>query len=143
VQALTQITFPYDFGDDDYGDDKYEAPGPLPDYILLQELFWIFSSTCLACSMHVVLTTIFIQLMGPRMALYGSVGSMAKAAGEQTAVVISVAVVAGQLTKLLMIHAALCRRDARTGGRDLRRICADGHFLRPQHANVLLGVDGS
>jgi hypothetical protein len=61
-------------------DDDYPAPPKFEDYILLQELFWFFSSLCLAASMHVVLTTIFIQLMGPRMALYGAIGSMAKAA---------------------------------------------------------------
>lgn len=51
-----------------------------PSFIFTKELFWAASSICLAASMHILMTTIFLQVLGPGMALHGPIGSMARAA---------------------------------------------------------------
>ena len=50
------------------------------DFQLVKELFWCSSAVCLVACQHIIVTTIFLQIWGPGLALYGPIGSMAKAA---------------------------------------------------------------
>jgi hypothetical protein len=57
------------------------------------DLYWAVSAVTIACAIHIILTTMTLQVLGPGLALNGPVGSMAKANDglriEQQPVVIS------------------------------------------------------
>lgn len=46
---------------------------------MMQNVFWILSAGTIATSIHVILATMVLQVLGPGMALYGPIGSMARA----------------------------------------------------------------
>jgi hypothetical protein len=58
-----------------------------------QDIYWIVSAGTIACAVHVIITTMCIQVFGPGLALHGPVGSMARAAEgmriEQKPVIVS------------------------------------------------------
>jgi hypothetical protein len=45
-----------------------------------QDVYWVTSSGTIAASVHVILTTMLLQVLGPGLALHGPIGSMARAA---------------------------------------------------------------
>lgn len=44
-----------------------------------QDVYWVSSSGTIAASVHVILTSMLIQVLGPGLALHGPIGSMARA----------------------------------------------------------------
>lgn len=86
--ALTQIAFPYQpttpISTDDYNNqtitnDDYSLPlASFANYYTVQSLFWVASAICMASSMHVLITSVYIQALGPDLALHGNMGAMAK-----------------------------------------------------------------
>ncbi len=60
---------------------------------IFQNIYWIVSAGAIAASVHVIITTMIIQVLGPGLALHGPVGSMARATKgmriEQTGVIVS------------------------------------------------------
>jgi hypothetical protein len=58
-----------------------------------QDVYWVTSAGTIACAVHVIITTMSIQVLGPGLALHGPVGSMARAAEgmrlEQKPVIVS------------------------------------------------------
>lgn len=60
---------------------------------LFQDIYWVSSSGTIAAAVHVILTTMLLQVLGPGLALHGPVGSMARAAEgmriEQKAIITS------------------------------------------------------
>jgi hypothetical protein len=45
----------------------------------VQDAFWVISSATIAASVHIIVNTMMLQVMGPGLALHGPVGSMARA----------------------------------------------------------------
>lgn len=66
--AITQVSFP---SGADYERSQFNY---------CEDLFWCSNALCLIACQHVIVTTIFLQVLGPGMALHGPIGSMAKAA---------------------------------------------------------------
>ena len=46
---------------------------------LFQNIYWVTSAGTIAASVHVIITTMLLQVLGPGLALHGPIGSMAKA----------------------------------------------------------------
>lgn len=44
-----------------------------------QDIYWVSSSGTIAAAVHVILTTMLLQVLGPGLALHGPIGSMARA----------------------------------------------------------------
>lgn len=47
---------------------------------IFQDIYWITSAGTIAASVHVIITTMLLQVLGPGLALHGPVGSVANAA---------------------------------------------------------------
>ena len=60
--SLTQIAF--------------QSPAPYGPgvYELIQDFFWVSVATCMGASMHCIITTIFLQVLGPGLAMHGPIG---------------------------------------------------------------------
>ncbi len=60
---------------------------------IFQNIYWVTSAGTIAASVHVILTTMCIQVLGPGLSLHGPVGSMARATEgmrvEQKPVIVS------------------------------------------------------
>eukprot|EP01038_Epipyxis_sp_PR26KG_P011676 gene11676-15633_t len=69
---------------------KYEYPNVMID------IYWVLSVIAIASSVHVIITTMLLQVMGPGLALNGPLGSMVKATeamrSEQDHVIIAFAI---------------------------------------------------
>lgn len=58
---------------------------------VFQDIYWVCSAGTIAASVHVILTTMLLQVLGPGLALHGPIGSMARACegmrNEQRAII--------------------------------------------------------
>lgn len=71
--ALTQVAFPYygsQVAPDNSNSTQYDDYDSLPlaqysGYTTCQAIYWVSSAICMAAAMHCILTTIFVQVLGP------------------------------------------------------------------------------
>lgn len=48
--------------------------------VVVQSIYWVLAAATMTLAVHVILTTMFIHVLGPGLALNGPIGSMVKAA---------------------------------------------------------------
>lgn len=78
-QNLTQVSFPV-----------IADPYPTVYYNFSKSMYFISCAVCMAASMHVIICSTLLQIMGPGLALYGPKGSMAQSADKMKSEIMQV-----------------------------------------------------